>query len=64
MAAVWVRVASARVRLLLAASHLSGRMNCEGYHEIENIIASTGLEYYEGVSFREDRRYFLKGTVG
>ena len=38
MAAVWVRVVSARVRLLLAASQLSSRMNCEEYYEIENII--------------------------
>ena len=64
MAAVWVRVASARVRLLLAASHLSGRMNCEEYYEIENITVLVGLEYEEGQSFRADERYFLKGTVG
>ena len=64
MAAVWVRVTSARVRLLLAASHLSSRISCEGYHEIENITVLVGLEYEEGQFFRADKRYFLKGTVG
>ena len=44
MAAVWVRVASARVRLLLVASHLPSRVNREGYHEIENITVPVGLE--------------------